>query len=230
MTPTRQIKSAGWAGILAAILAVIPLGFTGTPTKLWPYWSDSTSAQVQWFADNQHRVIVQGVTVNVALPLFIYFFVGLASHLRGSLGQDNILALSIVPLSVAVAAIAVAANGFYLISAGTSPYTYPPDFVRYGFEAVVDIAYGVYPFIAFQLLIVGFAGRVRKSLPAWVTWTAILLAPLNFLASFTFLIREGWLAPMHVITIAPYGLYFCWIAATGIVLLRLPASPPGRGV
>ena len=44
MSTRRQIRSAGWAGIAALCLSLVPYPFTGRMGKFLPYWSDSTDS------------------------------------------------------------------------------------------------------------------------------------------------------------------------------------------
>jgi hypothetical protein len=174
MTITRETQWAAWAGIIALPLGVIPAFITDDFPAILPRWNSTAEQITAWFADHRASALTQIHISNIQLLLLIWFAAGLGAALHDQTGRIPLIARLILPSAVVITALWLTVNALWALAAlaGTAGHTYPPELVRYSFDAAVLIWLTAMPVIALTLLASAAAIRQTRALPAWTAWTA----------------------------------------------------------
>jgi hypothetical protein len=225
------VRSTGWAGISFLVLVLAPLPLSGNLGKPFPYVSDSTEQITQFFAADRVVTLIQVFAFTLALLAFLWFTIGLRSYLEAADG-DRFFPQLMSTSATAGAATYMVANALYGVAAmaGTPAHPLSEALLRAALDGSVFIFAGGYGFVALMLLAAGFSIRRTRALPGWLAVSAFVLAASHLVYSvFVPLVHDGPLVPYSWLSLAPYGLFFAWAAATGVCLLtvRIPASETG---
>ncbi|QLL06595.1 hypothetical protein [Mycobacterium vicinigordonae] len=220
-TDARDIRAAGWAGILAVIPGIVANFLTGTPQEPYPNWAWTDQHLVSYFAGQQSAVAVQLLLTNAGFVLLIWVVAGVKravlTDTRPSLHTDLM-----VPSAAITTVALLLGNGLYW-TAGLRGF--PPQLVRLAFDMLITSGYiGVMISAAVMLFSVGIAMRrsavFPKSLAIVTPWAAIPLAA----GPFCLLADSGPAAPISFLSLVPYLVLYVWLAVTGVVMLRLTAA------
>jgi hypothetical protein len=217
-TEARDIRAAGWAGIMAVIPGIAVNFLTGTPLEPYPSWAWTDQRIASYFAGQQSAIAAQTFLTNAGFVLLLWAVAGVKravlTDTRPSLYTDLIIP------SAAVATVALlAGNGFYW-TAGLRGLS--PEFTRLVCDLLIPFGYiGSLVSAAITLFCAGIAMRRSAVFPRWLAvatpWTAIPLAG----AQFFLLADSGPAAPISLVSLIPYLLLYLWLTITGIVMLRL---------
>jgi len=218
---TRDIRAAGWAGILAVIPGIVVNFLTGTPLEPYPNWGWSDERIVNYFAGQQSAIAVQIFLTSAGFVLLLWAVAGVKRAVLTD-SKPSLYSDLIVP-SAAIATVALlTGNGIYW-TAGLRGFS--PQLTRLACDFLVTSGYlGVLISAAVMLFSAGMAMRRSAAFPRWLaigtTWAALPLAvgPLFLLAD------AGPAAPMGLISLIPYFVLYLWLPITGIAMLRLSAS------
>jgi len=217
-TDARDIRAAGWAGIMASIPGILANFLTGTPLQPYPSWAWTDQQIATYFAGQQSVIAAQIFVTNAGCVLLLWAFAGVKravlADTRPSLYTDLI-----IPSAAAVAVVLLADNGLYWTAAlrGLSP-----QLTRLACDFVISFGYIAVLFgVAIPLFCAGVAMRRSAVFPRWLAiatpWTAIPLAGSQF-----FLLADaGLAAPIGIVSLIPYLVLYLWLAIVGVVMLRV---------
>ncbi|GAA0424934.1 hypothetical protein [Streptomyces luteireticuli] len=234
-TNLRDIRIAGWAGIVAFVTGALAAFLTGTPLQPYPSWAWTDQRIANHFAAQRFDVALQFYSANIGFVLLLVVAAGVKRVvLRDS--PPSLYTTLIVPCAAAVSLTLVATNGFWWTAALRG---LPPGSARLAYELAISFGYnGTFCFGALMFFCTGRAMRRGDAFPRWLA-TATTWAALPVLSGDLFLMAgTGPLAPTTLLSLGPYLLVYVWLLVTGIVLLRLPHGrslgelppiPPGEG-
>lgn len=217
----RDIRTAGWAGILAVIPGIVGNFLTGTAQEPYPSWAWSDQRLVSYFAGQQSAITAQILLTNAGFVLLLWAVAGLKRAVLTDT-QPSLSTDLIIPSAAMTTVALLMGNGLYW-TAGLR--NFPPQFVRLAFDLLITSGYiGVMVSAAVMLFSVGIAMRRSAVFPRWLAiatpWAAVPLAA----GPFFLLAGSGPAAPISLLSLAPYFVLYIWLAVIGIVMLRLPAQ------
>lgn len=218
----REVQLAGWAGVSVVFLGVLCIALTGKFPNFFPDWTESTGTITGWLAGNRTAGLTQIFMANFAYYLMLWFFVGLAALLRRP-DRSSVFTSLIVPAATATTALYLAANTFYQIAllAGTGSHPAGAVVTRGAYEAGILFWLVSAPLFGLTMIAVAVAVLRTGVFPRWFGWAALAVAVLNIAITFQSLVGDTrWLAPVGLVSIAPYALGSAWISVTGVAMIR----------
>ncbi|MDT8304845.1 MAG: hypothetical protein RRC07_02820 [Anaerolineae bacterium] len=211
VTRTGRLKKYGAIGAIAFPVmqmvsqALIQIGGAEPP------FAASASEIVSFFAARNPTLFSIGGYISLlSIVAFLWFLGTLWEELRAAEGGGGLLSV------VAVA------SGFVAVSTITSPGGWPlavfridegldPQLARLLFDQGNMNFANYWVALGSMVLAVGLLARQSQRLPAWLGWGSIALAVGLFAA------RAVWTSAM---AFAPYVLFYLWLIAFGIYVLR----------
>ena len=214
MSEQSERRLTALAGILGVILLVV-----GQALVLDAPTIDSSASEIRtWSADNSSLVFTAVFLLAVGFTIQLVLWVGLRESLRGSIPGTGLL--SAAGLFGAALVTAVGLAGF------ASSAVLAFDASRIGDDSarvLNDLAFISVNLssIATALALGAFAAAILRgrAMPAWLGWAAGVTAVVHLVAGGAFA-RSGVFSPQRIgIYLAPV-LYYLWVAAASILLLR----------
>ncbi|MFI1184478.1 hypothetical protein ACH4UT_33760 [Streptomyces sp. NPDC020799] len=219
MSRIHDIRLAGWAGIIPVFTIAFYFTASGTLEATPPL--DSPSAHLQTFVQQSHIAMTWQVGVSLTLVLYLWFTAGLieATHVPG---QSQIPARLVGWGAATVMALSCCCFAVYMATAFQGELSVnSPDLIRALLQASVLLATISYGPMALLLLGGGLLLRRSRVLPSWLATSALVLAPLIGLLTFTVPILHGPLASGTFISLTVgMVLFTLWVTAAGIALVR----------
>lgn len=223
MSETRQIRIGAWAGIANLLLSIAVLLTTRSSWKFWPVRGDSDAEYAAWFARNSTGAFAQTISTNIGALLGVWFAFSLTRALR--LPQHSLLSFVIRSSATIIVPGLLVVNAMFSVTSTpqfiNDPASWP--LLRAFTEACLFTFYGLLSVFAFLLLAAAVAILTSRELPAWTGWSAVAAGVLTLPAGGIALVRSGWLAPLSLPSVTPFFLYWLWVAAVSVAMLRLPA-------
>jgi hypothetical protein len=222
LSETKQIRVGAWAGIANLLLSLAVLLTTRSSWKFWPVRGDSDAAYAAWFARNSTGAFAQTFSTNIGALLGIWFAFSLTRALR--LPRNSLLAFIMRTSATIVVPVLIVVNAMFSVTS-TPQFIHDPaswPLLRAFTEASLHTFYGLLSVFACLLLAAAVAILRGRELPAWTGWTAVVAGVLCLAGGGIALVRSGWLAPLSLPSVTPFFVYWLWVAAVGVVMLRLP--------
>lgn len=223
MSETQQIRLGAWAGIANLLLSLAVLLTTRHSWKFWPVRGDSDAAYADWFRHHAAGGFAQTFSTNIGALLGLWFAFALTRALR--LPRESLLSFVIRTSATVIVPGMIVVNAMFSV-AGTPQFVADPaswPLLRAFTEACLHTFYGLLSVFAFLLLAAAVAIRRGGELPAWTGWTALAAGVVTLAGGAVSLVRSGWLAPLSLPSVTPFFLYWLWVAAVGVAMLRLPS-------
>ncbi|MDI2131139.1 hypothetical protein [Yinghuangia seranimata] len=222
MSETQQIRLGAWAGIANLLLSLAVLLTTRDSWKFWPVRGDSDAEYAAWFHHNSTGASAQTYSTNIGALLGLWFAFSLTRALR--LPRDSILAFTMRTCAAVIVAGMIVVNAMFSVTSTPqfidNPASWP--LLRAFTEASLHTFYGLLAVFAFFLLAAATAIQRTRELPPWTAWTAAAAGLITLAAGPIALIRSGWLAPLSLPSVTPFFLFWLWVAAVSLAMLRLP--------
>ncbi|MFF5209617.1 hypothetical protein [Streptosporangium sp. NPDC000396] len=226
MKENHEIPWGGLAGIGALVFAIIGRLVMGDAPKV----AQSTAAIAAYLSQHRTQVLAGSLLYAIAVALFLWFGVTLATVFRRA---DS---TGVAPALVFAGYILVSAIGFVGIAVFAG-MTYAMTMHR----ALLAIAAGPYTALTVMGAIAGIAVAVpfgaaavvimrTRVFPAWMAWLAALVAVIRVLAAFAVGSTGGALAPDGALVRSVPGLLAgLWILLASWLLIRehLPVATTG---
>ncbi|GAA0593484.1 hypothetical protein [Streptomyces crystallinus] len=223
MSQTQQIRLGAWAGIANLLLSLAVLLTTRDSWKFWPVRGDSDAEYAAWFDQHSAGAFAQTFSTNIGALLGIWFAFSLTRALR--LPHDSLLSFVIRTSATVIVAGMLVVNAMFSVTSTPQliddPRSWP--LLRAFTEACLHTFYGLLTVFALFLLAAAAAIHRSRELPAWTGWTAFAAGLITLSGSAISLVRAGWLAPLSLPSVTPFFLFWLWVAAVSVVMLRLPA-------
>jgi uncharacterized membrane protein YjjP (DUF1212 family) len=222
MSETQQIRLGAWAGIANLLLSLAVLLTTRHSWKFWPVRGDSDAEYAAWFRHHAAGGFAQTFSTNIGALLGLWFVFALTRALR--LPRESLLSFVIRTSATVIVPGMIVVNAMFSV-AGTPQFVHDPaswPLLRAFTEACLHTFYGLLSVFAFLLLAAAVAILRGGELPAWTGWTALAAGVVTLAGGGVSLVRSGWLAPLSLPSVTPFFLYWLWVAAVGVVMLRLP--------
>lgn len=230
MSETKQIRVGAWAGIANLLLSLAVLLTTRSSWKFWPVRGDSDAAYAAWFARNSTGAFAQTFSTDIGALLGVWFAFSLTRALR--LPHQSMLAFVIRTCATIIVPGMLVVNAMFSVASTPQfiddPASWP--LLRAFTEASLFTFYGLLSVFACLLLAAAVAILGSRELPAWTGWTAGAAGVVTFAGGGIALVRSGWLAPLSLPSVTPFFLYWLWVAAVGVAMLRRagrPGAEPG---
>ena len=214
MSEQSERRLTALAGILGVILLV-----AGQVLVLDAPTIDSSASEIRtWAADNSSLLFTAVFLLAAGFTIQLVFWVGFRQSLRGSIPGTGLL--SAAGLFGAALVTAVGLAGF------ASSAVLAFDASRIGDDSarlLNDLTFISVNLssIATALALGAFAAAILRgrAMPAWLGWSAAVIAVVHLVAGGAFA-RSGVFSPQGIgIYLAPV-LYYLWVAAASILLLR----------
>ncbi|MFJ4624002.1 hypothetical protein [Streptomyces sp. NPDC088812] len=223
MSETQQIRLGAWAGIANLLLSLAVLLTTRDSWKFWPVRGDSDAEYAAWFDRYSAGASAQTFSTNIGALLGIWFAFSLTRALR--LPRDSFLSFVIRTSATVIVPGMLVVNAMFSVTSTPQfidePVSWP--LLRAFTEACLHTFYGLLSVFAFLLLAAAVAIHRSRELPAWTAWTALAAGLVTLASSAVSLVRSGWLAPLSLPSVTPFFLFWLWVAAVGVAMLRLPS-------
>ncbi|MBY8883033.1 hypothetical protein [Actinacidiphila acidipaludis] len=222
MSETQQIRLGAWAGIANLLLSLAVLLTTRHSWKFWPVRGDTDAEYAAWFHRYSAGGFAQTFSTNIGALLGIWFAFALTRALR--LPQESLLSFVIRTSATVIVPGMLVVNAMFSVASTPQfiddPHSWP--LLRAFTEACLHTFYGLLSVFAFLLLAAAVAVRRTRELPAWTGWTALAAGIVTLAGSAVSLVRSGWLAPLSLPSVTPFFLYWLWVTAVSVAMLRLP--------
>lgn len=227
MSRTRDVRLAGWAGILSVIPIPVAFFITGRFPEISPGIEGSTATDTAFYLDNIPQIQIQTLLA-AGLILYLWFAAGLVEmlHVPGESG---------VPARLIGWGTATAIGSAFISYALWSVPTLLP-LQEAGQPAVAHAimvsSLVVYIFVCAALAVIlfgaGLAIHRSTALPRWLGTLAHILAAANLAAFWTVTITGGPLQAGKIPGLIPMTLYCLWVGVAGIPMTRWKADQPAR--
>lgn len=228
MSP-RLIRLAGGAAVVNLFLSLVVVLTTKDWSRLgnwrlFPTRNDSMADYASWYHEHEAAAFFQMIATNFGAMLLVFFTFGLAHALR--LPLNSVLSLIMLGAALVFVVIALVTNGMFTVGVERVFQQTPAGHlaIKTSFEQAIYVLYSSMPVLALLLFAAAFANHRARTFPRWVTWTAVAAGFGNFAGPFILLVRTGWLAPAEIGALIPWALFWLWVPAVGVVMLRLPLT------
>ncbi|MFI1184475.1 hypothetical protein ACH4UT_33745 [Streptomyces sp. NPDC020799] len=231
MKLVRDVRLAGWAGILTFFTIVIPVFITGHFPKFYPNFRDSNADMFAFVANDSMAIQLQALLA-MTLPLYIWWAAGLRELLYVP-GQTSILVRMVGWCQAAFVTLAFLSYAFWVapaIRAALNPNPINVEITSAFLYGSAIVYFDLFPVMALTLLGTGLAILRTKVFPRWLGISALVLAVPTALWSQTALptlLPTGSAEPFSLLNMAPFVLYLLWVPLTGYFMARWkPPQPP----
>ncbi|MEV5839733.1 hypothetical protein [Nocardia sp. NPDC052112] len=224
MAATRDVRLAGWAGIISVIPIPVLFFVSGRFPDFTPGLGASSTEVAEWISHNLTAIQIQ-TGAGVAIVLYIWFAAGLVELLKQPPDASGVPARLVGWGTTAAVAVSVTSYATWSI-ATFLPKNEPGQAVVA--RAMVDTALVVYIYTYAPLGIILFGAGIgiRRSttFPRPLGSAALILAGPNLAAAATAMITSGPLEAGGFLTLIPMTLFCLWVCATGIAMVRWNGS------
>jgi hypothetical protein len=207
MVTSQGQRWAAWGGIAFLVLQMAAQGLMQVG-GMEPAFDADAGEILGFFESRDEQLFAIGSYLHVlSFAPFLFFLGALWTALRAMVDDGSPLPIVAVGSGVAfLGSLSVGWGIAMLRIDGLSPET-----AQLAFDiGNLGFANAWVPLGA-MLLATSFAAHASRGLPGWVTW-------LGFIAGFGLLAaRAAWTSP---VAFAPYVLFWIWLVATGVVLVR----------
>jgi hypothetical protein len=216
MIQTRWLRVGGGAGIVFVVLVWAyvlwaPLmvstpepPFDG-PAKDWLAYAQATRSSD----------FVAAPLLTIALFAFLVFAVSLSVKLRSSDNGPHVPSTLVIVMAGLLVGLYMAASGVSLAASfRVADLTATSAALLYGLDNGLFVM--TWLAIGGLLAAAGVGGLTSRTLPGWLAWPALFVGV-------GFLVAAG--LPLTALWFAPYVLFYVWVVAASIVLIRSKPSP-----
>lgn len=219
MTDVGWRKAGAWGGIAFVVLQIAGQILVQVGGMEPEFGADATEI-LEFFAARDPGLVSAGGFLSMLGMLALLWFLGGFWATLGEAEGDPawMSTVALVSGAVAVAVSSATASGWGLavfrVDEGLDPAMARMlfDLGNFGFALF-------WLFLAGFLLATAFVVLRKGGLPRWLGWLAVLTAVALLVAHYF------WASPSGAIFL-PYVLFWVWLIATSVVLLRRPAVPP----
>lgn len=213
----HELRWGGLAGIGAVVFAIIArLVMGGTPRS-----TDTMGVIAAYLNDNRGRILLAVILYSIAIALFLWFGVALATAFRRGDDTSDMPALVLAGFILVSAIIFVAITMFgamtyaLTVHAGLLILAAVP----YSAATVMGTMAGIA--LALPLAAAAMAIMRTKVFPMWMAYFAGIVALISLVAAFTVWATKGaWAPGGWVPTYIPLVLLALWILAASGMLIR----------
>lgn len=216
MEDRRYEQIAAASGFLLLGLSLI--GFVIAPPP--PGAIDPVDKVASYFADNRGQILLQSYVWMLSAGAFLWFIGSLRSYLRSAEGGNGRLSAVAFGGGVAGITVSVATTMFWIALALGSDEAVAPAVVQVSFDLgnVAFLIIGV-PF-AVMFAATGVVALRKHAFPVWLGWLSLALAVMYLVLPAGILDESGPLGPGGALMLASGLVYFVWIAAITVVMVR----------
>lgn len=217
MREGHELRWGGLAGVSAVILAIIArLVMGGTPRS-----TDTMGVIAAYMNDNRGRILLAVILYSIAVALFLWFGVALATAFRRADDMSDMPALVLAgfTLVAAVTFVAIAMFGGMAYALTVHAGLLILAAVPYSAVTVMGTVAGIA--LALPLTAAAVAIAHTKIFPMWMAYFAGIVALVCLLSAFTvWATRGAWAPGGWVPSYIPLILLALWILATSGLLIR----------
>lgn len=213
-TPWKRIGAAGGIAFVVLQLVAQILIQIGAPE---PSFDASAEAILAFFQAKNLALIPVADFLSAVSAIALLWFVGsLWTDLRSA--EEGPGFLSTVAGASGIVMLAVISSGSgWALAVFRIDEGLDPQLARYLFDQGNYTFATLWVFTASLLLASGIAGFVYQVFPTWLAWLGVVDAALLLI------VRANWASPSGVVFL-PYVLFWVWLIATSVVLMRRPAA------
>lgn len=211
MSEQRIFAAAGIGG--AVLLLIGQLLVINAPTI------DSPAAEIRtWAMDHRTEALTAIYLLTLGFAVQLIFWAGLWRRLRSAEGVERLMANA--GLAAAVALTAIIVSGFVFTAMLDFRASQISDEMARSLNDLTFVSVNVSGIVtALTMVPFGLAIRLGGRLPRWIGWFAFAVAALHLIAGASFA-HSGLFSPQGIgVYVAP-PLYYAWIVAASVILLR----------
>ncbi len=221
-------RSAGWSVLCFVVLVVVSTGLLGR----LPNVTTSPSTQAAYLAAHRLPLLWSAWLYLPAAAFFLWFLVGLRSHLREAPGRQEGLPGFAFGAGVVVVTVALVTAFLQTAVAYVPPELYVADGLPAVYVAFVFASSGLgWAPVSIFLFAAAHSMRRHGSAPDALVWLGYGAGFTAAVASLSIFFTAGSLAPTGMTTILLGGVpSILWLIGAGIVLIRTKESPASSRV
>ena len=215
MTPTRWLRVGGFAGIVFVVLVwAYVLWAPLTVSTPEPPFDGPAKDWLAYAHATRSANFVAAPLITVALFAFLLFAVSLSAKLRQRVEGPNVPATLVLLMAGLVVGLIMAATGVSLAgSFREADLDAALASLLYGLDNGLFVT--TWLAIGGLLAAAGVGGLTSGTLPGWLSWPAPFIGALFLVAASL---------PLTALWFAPYVLFYVWVVAASVVLIRTRAA------
>lgn len=216
-------RSAGWSVLCFVVLVVVSTGLLGQ----LPAVTTSPSAQAAYLAAHRLALLWSAWLFFPAAAFFLWFLVGLRSHLREAPGRQEGLPGFAFGAGIVVVTVALLTAFLQTAVAYVPPELYVADGLSSIYAAFVFASSGLgWAPVSIFLFAAAHSMRRHGSAPDALALLGYVAGFTAAVASLSIFFTAGSLAPTGMTTILLGGIpSVLWLIGAGVVLIRIKQSP-----
>lgn len=216
-------RSAGWSVLCFVVLVVVSTGLLGRLPDVWT----SPSTQAAYLAAHRLPLLWSAWLFFPAAAFFLWFLVGLRSHLREAPGRQEGLPGFAFGAGIVVVTVAMLTAFLQTAVAYVPPELYVADGLSAVYIAFVFTSSGLgWAPVSIFLFAAAHSMRRHGSAPDALALLGYFAAFTAALAAFSIFFTSGSLCPTGMTTILLGGIpSVLWLIGAGLVLIRIKESP-----
>lgn len=213
----RAEHSAGWSALAYVAVVLIAGLLPGSPP---PVNAAPTDISV-WILAHQNGLLAAAWLSFPGLAFFLWYVVGLRSHLMAAPGQNEGLGTYFMIAGVIAAAFALL-NAFFQAALGYRAAELTSAEIRVLYDAFALSGVLLFAPLAIYVYAASYSALRHHSFPRFFSWCGYLTAALLALSTLSIFFKDGPLRPNAGIVLIALLLYVLWTIWTGIMLIRRP--------
>jgi hypothetical protein len=211
---------------LTSFALIVVAVFVSPPLWNAPGESSSAAHVAAYLQANHGRTVASLYIYSLALGLFLCFTAGLWSWLRQTEPAPQPLSAVFAFGAIALAVLIMAS----FATAGVASYRpQQPDLA----VSLSDMTFGLLALSAIPTAVClgAYAALIlrHRCLPVWTGWLAVLGVVAHILIAASFMSHGSFLSLEGAVNVAVPAIFFTWILAVSVVLLRVPVREPTAG-
>lgn len=216
-------RSAGWSVLCFVVLVVVSTGLLGQ----LPDVTTSPSTQAAYFAAHRPALLWSAWLFFPAAAFFLWFLVGLRSHLREAPGRQEGLPGFAFGAGIVVVTVAMLTAFLQTAIAYLPPQLYVTDGLPAVYAAFVFTSSGLgWAPVSIFLFAAAHSMRRHGSAPKALALLGYFAAFTAAIAAFSVFFSSGTLSPTGLTTVLLGGIpSVLWLIGAGVALIRIKESP-----
>ncbi len=213
----RAEHSAGWAAIAYIIVVLIAGLLPGSPPPINAAPVDIAA----WVTQHESALLFAAWLSFPGLSFFLWYIVGLRTHLMAAPGQNEGLGTYFMIAGVIAAAFALL-NAFFQAVLGYRAPELSGAEIRVLYDAFALSGVLLFAPLAIYTYAASYSALRHHSFPRFFSWFGYLTAALLAISTLSIFFKDGPLRPNAGIVLIALLLYVLWTIWSGVVLIKRP--------